>query len=153
MSQEIERYLQAGTRASTRRSYQQALEHFEVTWGGFLPATSDAIVRYLVDHAAMLSSNTQAAPGGTGAVARQPRLPRSDQDPTGSPDPQGNPYSAPAPGEAGRAVAIAPTRTVRAVVGTGRGESTSGGRLAAVAALLPRPCVDADWLLAGVPQR
>ncbi|WP_276148897.1 hypothetical protein [Pseudomonas aeruginosa] len=32
MSQEIERYLQAGTRASTRRSYQQALEHFEVTW-------------------------------------------------------------------------------------------------------------------------
>ncbi|MDF5988273.1 hypothetical protein P4131_31130 [Pseudomonas aeruginosa] len=57
MSQEIERYLQAGTRASTRRSYQQALEHFEVTWGGFLPATSDAIVRYLVDHAAMLSSN------------------------------------------------------------------------------------------------
>ncbi|VFT49176.1 phage integrase family protein [Pseudomonas aeruginosa] len=45
MSQEIERYLQAGTRASTRRSYQQALEHFEVTWGGFLPATSDAIVR------------------------------------------------------------------------------------------------------------
>lgn len=58
MSQAIERYLQAGTRANTRRSYQQALEHFEVTWGGFLPATSDAIVRYLVDHAATLSSNT-----------------------------------------------------------------------------------------------
>ncbi|MBF8162722.1 site-specific integrase [Pseudomonas mendocina] len=50
--------MQAGTRANTRRSYQQALEHFEVTWGGFLPATSDAIVRYLVDHAATLSSNT-----------------------------------------------------------------------------------------------
>lgn len=58
MSQDIERYLQAGTRANTRRSYQQALEHFEVTWGGFLPATSDAVVRYLVDHAATLSSNT-----------------------------------------------------------------------------------------------
>lgn len=58
MSHEIERYLQAGTRANTRRSYQQALEHFEVTWGGFLPATSDAIVRYLVDHAATLSGNT-----------------------------------------------------------------------------------------------
>ena len=58
MSQEIERYLQAGTRANTRRSYQQAIEHFEVGWGGFLPATSDAIVRYLVDHAATLSSNT-----------------------------------------------------------------------------------------------
>lgn len=58
MSQEVERYLQAGIRANTRRSYQQALEHFEVTWGGFLPATSDAIVRYLVDHATTLSSNT-----------------------------------------------------------------------------------------------
>lgn len=58
MSREIERYLQAGTRANTRRSYQQALEHFEVMWGGFLPATSDAVVRYLVDHAATLSSNT-----------------------------------------------------------------------------------------------
>ncbi|RTR61073.1 site-specific integrase [Pseudomonas aeruginosa] len=58
MSQDIERYLQAGTRANTRRSYRQAIEHFEVTWGGFLPATSDAIVRYLVDHAATLSANT-----------------------------------------------------------------------------------------------
>lgn len=58
MSQDIERYLQAGTRANTRRSYQQALEHFEVAWGGFLPATSDAVVRYLVDHATTLSSNT-----------------------------------------------------------------------------------------------
>lgn len=58
MSHEIERYLQAGTRPNTRRSYRQALEHFEVAWGGFLPATSDAIVRYLVDHAATLSSNT-----------------------------------------------------------------------------------------------
>lgn len=45
MSQEVERYLQAGARANTRRSYQQALDHFEVTWGGFLPVTSDAIVR------------------------------------------------------------------------------------------------------------
>lgn len=58
MSQDIERYLQAGTRANTRRSYQQAIEHFEVTWGGFLPSTSDAIVRYLVDYASTLSSNT-----------------------------------------------------------------------------------------------
>jgi len=29
-----------------------------VSWGGFLSATSDTIVRYLVDHAATLSSNT-----------------------------------------------------------------------------------------------
>lgn len=46
---DVERYLQAGTRENTRRSYQSAIEHFEVSWGGFLPATSDSIVRYLVD--------------------------------------------------------------------------------------------------------
>jgi len=57
VNQAVERYLQAGTRANTRRSYQQAIEHFEVSWGGFLPATSDAIVRYLVDHAGTLLSN------------------------------------------------------------------------------------------------
>ncbi|WP_315809998.1 tyrosine-type recombinase/integrase [Pseudomonas sp. C9-3] len=55
---DVERYLQAGTRENTRRSYQSALEHFEVTWGGFLPATSDSIVRYLVDYADSLSLNT-----------------------------------------------------------------------------------------------
>lgn len=32
---DVERYLQAGTRENTRRSYQSAVEHFEVTWGGF----------------------------------------------------------------------------------------------------------------------
>lgn len=58
MNKEVERYLQAGTRANTRRSYQQAIEHFEASWGGFLPATSDAIVRYLVDHAGTLASST-----------------------------------------------------------------------------------------------
>ncbi|RJG08926.1 hypothetical protein D3879_24105 [Pseudomonas cavernicola] len=55
---DVDRYLQAGTRENTRRSYQSAVEHFEVTWGGFLPATSDSIVRYLVDHAGKLSINT-----------------------------------------------------------------------------------------------
>lgn len=58
VNQAVERYLQAGIRANTRRSYQQAIEHFEVSWGGFLPATSDAIVRYLVDHAGSLASST-----------------------------------------------------------------------------------------------
>lgn len=55
---EVDRYIQAGTRENTRRSYQSAVEHFEVTWGGFLPATSDSILRYLVDHADKLSINT-----------------------------------------------------------------------------------------------
>jgi integrase len=46
-----ERYLQAGARENTRKSYQAAVEHFEVTWGGFLPATGDSIVRYLAEYA------------------------------------------------------------------------------------------------------
>lgn len=55
---DVGRYLQAGTRENTRRSYQSAIEHFEVTWGGFLPATSDNIVRYLVEYADTLSLST-----------------------------------------------------------------------------------------------
>jgi len=58
MNERIERYLQAGTRDNTRRSYQAAVEHFEVSWGGFLPATADSIARYLVDHAERHSINT-----------------------------------------------------------------------------------------------
>ena len=55
---DVGRYLQAGTRENTRRSYQSAIDHFEVTWGGFLPATGDSVVRYLVDYADTLSVNT-----------------------------------------------------------------------------------------------
>lgn len=55
---EVERYLQAGTRENTRRSYQAAIEHFEVSWGGFLPATSDSVARYLAEHAGTLALNT-----------------------------------------------------------------------------------------------
>lgn len=51
-------YLEAATRPNTRRSYGSALRHFEVQWGGFLPATADSVVRYLVDHAETLSLNT-----------------------------------------------------------------------------------------------
>ncbi|WP_311970207.1 site-specific integrase [Pseudomonas baltica] len=58
MNERIERYLKAGTRDNTRRSYQAAVEHFEVSWGGFLPATADSIARYLVDHAERHSINT-----------------------------------------------------------------------------------------------
>ncbi|MHC8306128.1 site-specific integrase [Pseudomonas sp. PB3P13] len=55
---ELDRYLQAATRDNTRRSYRAAIEHFEVTWGGFLPATADSIARYLVAYAGELSINT-----------------------------------------------------------------------------------------------
>lgn len=51
-------YLEAATRANTRRSYQSAIRHFEAEWGGFLPATANSLARYLVDHAESLSINT-----------------------------------------------------------------------------------------------
>ncbi|MFJ3483282.1 site-specific integrase [Pseudomonas sp. NPDC090202] len=53
-----ERYLQAGTRENTRKSYRAAVEHFEVSWGGFLPATADSIVRYLAEYAGQHAFST-----------------------------------------------------------------------------------------------
>lgn len=54
----IEEYVRAATRDNTRRSYQAAVRHFEIDWGGFLPATADSVARYLADHAESLSINT-----------------------------------------------------------------------------------------------
>src|SRR5690606_649240 len=51
-------YQHAATRANTRRSYKAAIEHYEVSWGGFLPATADSVARYLADHAQTLALNT-----------------------------------------------------------------------------------------------
>jgi len=51
-------YLEAAERDSTRRSYGAAIRHFEVEWKGLLPSTTDAVSRYLVDHAATLAINT-----------------------------------------------------------------------------------------------
>ncbi|CAH0649073.1 tyrosine-type recombinase/integrase [Pseudomonas sp. CAH-1] len=53
-----QRYLTAGTRENTRKSYRAAIEHFEVTWGGFLPATAEGIVRYLAEYADSLALST-----------------------------------------------------------------------------------------------
>jgi integrase len=58
VSTSTDRYLNAARRVSTRRRYQQALEHFEQEWGGLLPASSDSVVRYLADHAELLSAST-----------------------------------------------------------------------------------------------
>jgi len=55
---DIDRYLEAATRDNTRRSYKSAIRHFEVEWGGFLPASADSIARYLADHAQTLAINT-----------------------------------------------------------------------------------------------
>lgn len=54
----IEEYVQAATRDNTRRSYASAVEHFEVQWGGMLPATADRVAHYLADYADSLSLNT-----------------------------------------------------------------------------------------------
>lgn len=57
-SHSLETYLQAAQRQNTQRSYASALRHFEVTWGGLLPATADTVSQYLVAHATSLSTNT-----------------------------------------------------------------------------------------------
>lgn len=54
----VDQYIRAATRDNTRQSYQSAVRHFEVDWGGFLPATADSIARYLADHAETLAINT-----------------------------------------------------------------------------------------------
>lgn len=51
-------YLDAAMRDNTQRSYASAIRHFEVEWGGHLPATADSTARYLADHADRLSINT-----------------------------------------------------------------------------------------------
>jgi len=54
----VDDYVAAATAPNTRRSYKAAIAHFEVEWGGFLPATADSVARYLVDFAATLAPNT-----------------------------------------------------------------------------------------------
>lgn len=54
----VERYLDAATRANTVRSYASALRHFEVEWGGHLPATPASVARYLAELAPQAAINT-----------------------------------------------------------------------------------------------
>lgn len=54
----LDLYLEAATRENTRRSYASAVRHFEVEWGGHLPATADSVARYLADYAGQLATNT-----------------------------------------------------------------------------------------------
>ena len=58
VSDPAERYLRAARRVSTLRRYAQAVEHFEVEWGGMLPASSESVVCYLAAYGARLSSST-----------------------------------------------------------------------------------------------
>ncbi|WP_194725033.1 hypothetical protein [Noviherbaspirillum malthae] len=54
----LDQYVNAATRDNNRKAYQGTVRHFEVEWGGFLPATAESVARYLVDHAETLSVNT-----------------------------------------------------------------------------------------------
>lgn len=58
MTDNFETYLEAATRDNTRRSYQAAVRHFEIEWGGFLPASADSLARYLAFYAGSLAVNT-----------------------------------------------------------------------------------------------
>ena len=59
---EVDRYLEAATRQNTQRSYASALRHFEVEWGGHLPATPDSVARYLAEQAPRAAINTRVLP-------------------------------------------------------------------------------------------
>lgn len=54
----VEQYLDAATRPNTERAYAGATRHFEVDWGGHLPATADQVARYLATYAGQLALNT-----------------------------------------------------------------------------------------------
>lgn len=55
---DVDFYRDAATRKNTRRSYEAAVRHFEVEWGGFLPASTDAIAKYLASYAGVLAIST-----------------------------------------------------------------------------------------------
>ena len=54
----LDQYIEAATRDNTRQSYRAAIEHFEVQWKGFLPATADGVARYLAEYADTLAVST-----------------------------------------------------------------------------------------------
>lgn len=54
----LDHYLDAATRANTRRSYDGAIRHFEVEAGRHLPATADQVAHYLAEYADQLALNT-----------------------------------------------------------------------------------------------
>lgn len=53
-----DQYLKAAYRENTHKSYRAAINHYEIEWGGLLPATADCVSRYLADHAETHSVNT-----------------------------------------------------------------------------------------------
>mgnify|MGYP001080601051 CR=1 FL=1 len=81
LTSNLARYLDAATSENTQRSYAPVLWHFEIEWGGHLPATLDCGVRYLADHAGQLATNTPETPRCTGVLAPRARICGSDARP------------------------------------------------------------------------
>ncbi|GLQ99008.1 site-specific integrase [Dyella mobilis] len=57
-SHTLEQYLEAAQRENTLNSYASDLRHFEISFGGLLPATAQNIADYLAAYAATLSVST-----------------------------------------------------------------------------------------------
>ncbi|MGN5739023.1 Tn3 family resolvase, partial [Xanthomonas citri pv. mangiferaeindicae] len=51
----VGQYLEAATRPNTERAYAAATRHFEIEWGGHLPATAEQVARYLAAYAGQLA--------------------------------------------------------------------------------------------------
>lgn len=58
VSNKLDQYLAAAQRERTTKAYASAIRHFEVDWGGMLPASGEGVARYLADHAESLTANT-----------------------------------------------------------------------------------------------
>lgn len=56
--EELDKYIEAGTRDNTRKAYRAAVEDFEVVFRGMLPTTAEGIARYLAQSAERLSIAT-----------------------------------------------------------------------------------------------
>lgn len=54
-------YVRAGKSANTERTYKSHIKHYEDDWGGELPATSDAIIKYISTYARTLKVTTLRA--------------------------------------------------------------------------------------------
>jgi len=55
---DVDIYLRAAERENTQRSYRAALQHFELAWGGLLPASAETVAHYLAEHAGTLALST-----------------------------------------------------------------------------------------------
>jgi len=54
----LDQYLEAAQRENTLNSYASDIRHFEVTFGGLLPATAQTVANYLAAYATALSVST-----------------------------------------------------------------------------------------------